>query len=125
MATAIGTDTVSTIARRHILPTIVDAIYGSNVLFYRMVKSNKKMIQGGVHIEQPVNYARSGLGGAYSGYEQLSTAAFDVLQAAVVRAGLVDALNGRNQLTVFAPTDAAFVSTLGAANEAARRGPRK
>jgi len=44
---------------------------------------------------------------------------FDVLQAAVVRAGLVDALNGPNQLTVFAPTDMAFVTTLGVANEAA------
>jgi len=47
MATAIGQDTVTTIARQHILPSIVDAIYGSNVLFYRMVKANKKMIQGG------------------------------------------------------------------------------
>ncbi|HEX7951094.1 MAG TPA: fasciclin domain-containing protein [Candidatus Limnocylindrales bacterium] len=36
---------------------------------------------------------------------------FDVLQAAVVEAGLVDALNGTDQYTVFAPTDAAFVST--------------
>ena len=44
---------------------------------------------------------------------------FDVLQAAVVRAGLVDALNGRTQYTVFAPTDAAFISTLGVADEAA------
>jgi uncharacterized surface protein with fasciclin (FAS1) repeats len=44
---------------------------------------------------------------------------FDVLQAAVIRAGLVDALNGTTQYTVFAPTDAAFVSTLGVANEAA------
>jgi len=44
---------------------------------------------------------------------------FDVLQAAVVRAGLVDALNGKTQYTVFAPTDAAFVTTLGAADEAA------
>src|SRR5689334_820658 len=44
---------------------------------------------------------------------------FDVLQAAVVRAGLVDALNGTKQYTVFAPTDAAFVTTLGVANEAA------
>ena len=43
---------------------------------------------------------------------------FDVLQAAVVRAGLVDALNGTTQYTVFAPTDAAFVTTLGAASEA-------
>ena len=37
---------------------------------------------------------------------------FDVLQAAVVEAGLVGALNSTdNQYTVFAPTDAAFVST--------------
>jgi uncharacterized surface protein with fasciclin (FAS1) repeats len=42
---------------------------------------------------------------------------FDVLQAAVVRAGLVDALNGKGQYTVFAPTDAAFVATLGVATE--------
>jgi uncharacterized surface protein with fasciclin (FAS1) repeats len=44
---------------------------------------------------------------------------FDVLQTPVVRAGLVDALNGSTQHTVFAPTDAAFVSTLGVADEAA------
>ena len=44
---------------------------------------------------------------------------FDVLQAAVVRAGLVDALNGTTQYTVFAPTDMAFVATLGVADEAA------
>jgi len=44
---------------------------------------------------------------------------FDVLQAAVARAGLVDALNGTKQYTVFAPTDAAFVTTLGVADEAA------
>lgn len=44
---------------------------------------------------------------------------FDVLQAAVTRAGLVDALNGTTRYTVFAPTDLAFVKTLGVANEAA------
>jgi uncharacterized surface protein with fasciclin (FAS1) repeats len=44
---------------------------------------------------------------------------FDVLQAAVVRAGLVDVLNGAGQFTVFAPTDMAFVTTLGVADEAA------
>lgn len=36
------------------------------------------------------------------------TGEFDHLVAAVVRAGLVDTLNGNRQLTVFAPTDAAF-----------------
>ena len=44
---------------------------------------------------------------------------FDVLQAAVIRAGLVEALNGTTQYTVFAPTDLAFVTTLGVADEAA------
>jgi uncharacterized surface protein with fasciclin (FAS1) repeats len=44
---------------------------------------------------------------------------FDVLQAAVIRAGLVDVLNGTSQYTVFAPTDLAFVTSLGVANEAA------
>lgn len=33
---------------------------------------------------------------------------FDILVAAVQEAGLVDALSGRQQLTVFAPTDNAF-----------------
>ena len=44
---------------------------------------------------------------------------FDVLQAAVVRAGLVDTLNGKGQYTVFAPTDQAFITTLKVADEAA------
>src|SRR5687767_9077303 len=44
---------------------------------------------------------------------------FDVLQAAVVRAGLLDTLNGSGQYTVFAPTDQAFVTTLNAGTEEA------
>lgn len=43
---------------------------------------------------------------------------FDVLQAAVVKAELVDTLNGTKQYTVFAPTDAAFVKYLGTNTEA-------
>jgi uncharacterized surface protein with fasciclin (FAS1) repeats len=39
-----------------------------------------------------------------------STGEFDHLIAAVVRTGLFDMLDGRRQLTVFAPTDAAFES---------------
>jgi uncharacterized surface protein with fasciclin (FAS1) repeats len=36
---------------------------------------------------------------------------FDVLEAAVIEAGLAGALSSDTQLTVFAPTDAAFVSS--------------
>lgn len=42
---------------------------------------------------------------------------FDVLQEAVVRVGLADALNGKSQLTVFAPTDEAFIKSLNATDE--------
>jgi uncharacterized surface protein with fasciclin (FAS1) repeats len=42
---------------------------------------------------------------------------FDLLQAAVIKAGLVDALNGNTQYTVFAPTDAAFVAALSPLSE--------
>lgn len=46
---------------------------------------------------------------------------FDVLEAAAVKAGtgVTNVLSGSTQITVFAPTDAAFVSYLGVANEAA------
>jgi len=46
---------------------------------------------------------------------------FDVLEAAAIKAGsgVTNVLSGSTQLTVFAPTDAAFVSYLGVANEAA------
>ena len=40
---------------------------------------------------------------------------FETLVAALDRAGLVDALDGRRQFTVFAPTDAAFAAFLDAA----------
>jgi uncharacterized surface protein with fasciclin (FAS1) repeats len=36
---------------------------------------------------------------------------FDILQAAVIEAGLVGALDGNRRLTVVAPTDAGFVAT--------------
>jgi uncharacterized surface protein with fasciclin (FAS1) repeats len=43
---------------------------------------------------------------------------FDILQAAVIEAGLVDALSGKKQYTVFAPTDAAFVEAFSAPESA-------
>ncbi len=46
---------------------------------------------------------------------------FDVLEAAAIKAGtdVTDVLSGSTQITVFAPTDAAFVAYLDVANEAA------
>lgn len=43
---------------------------------------------------------------------------FDILREAVLATGLDSALSGRRQLTVFAPTDQAFLDLTGKSNEA-------
>lgn len=83
MATAIGQDTVTSIARRYIMPEIADTIYNSNILFYRLTKANKKMVQGGYQIEHPIQYARPTNVQAYSGFDVLNVAPFDVVRNAV------------------------------------------
>ena len=82
MPSAIGTDTITSLSRRMILPEIVDAVYNSNPLFFRLTKANKKVVQGGTHIEKPIQVGRPNQAGAYSGFDVLNTAPFDVIQNA-------------------------------------------
>lgn len=78
MPSPIGTDVLTSISRRHIMPEIVDNIYDSNPLFYRLNKSNRKIV-GGTHIEVPVMYARFSAGGTYSGYDVLTVSPSDTV----------------------------------------------
>lgn len=80
MATPIGTNTVTAIARRYILPQITDQIYASNVLLYRLMKGNKRIVQGGTQIEIPLMYARFNTGGPYSGYQPFNTTPSDTIK---------------------------------------------
>ena len=80
---AIGTNTITSIARHFIMPQITDQIYGSNVLLYRLLKGNKKMVQGGTQIEIPLLYKRWTTGGAYSGYDTFDTTPHDTIRNAV------------------------------------------
>lgn len=80
MATPIGTNALTAISRRYILPQIVDNIYNSNVLFFRLNRAGKKMVQGGTQIEVPLMYSRFGTGGAYSGYDVLSVVPSDTVK---------------------------------------------
>lgn len=82
MATPIGTNTVTAISRRYIEPQIADQVYASNPLFYRLIRSNRKMIQGGTQIEFPVMYSRWSNGGFYSGFDVLDVAPSDTIQNA-------------------------------------------
>lgn len=81
MATPIGTSTVTAIARQYILPQITDQIYGSNVILYRLLQGNKRLIQGGTQIEVPVLYSRFAAGGAYSGFDVLATTPSDTIKS--------------------------------------------
>lgn len=79
----IGTNTVTAIARHFILPQITDQIYQSNVLLKRILQGNKRMVQGGTHIEVPLLYGRWTTGGAYSGYDQFDTTPHDTVKNAL------------------------------------------
>ena len=81
--TAIGANTITSIARHFIMPQITDQIYGSNVLLYRLMKGNKRMVQGGTQIEVPLMYKRFSTGGAYSGYDVFDTTPHDTIRNAV------------------------------------------
>jgi hypothetical protein len=78
--TAIGTNTVTAIARRYIIPRIVDNVYGSNVLFSRWNRMNKIVIKGGTQIEVPLMYTAMAAGGWYSGYQLLNVQPTDSIQ---------------------------------------------
>lgn len=83
MPTAIGQDTVTSIARHYIMPEIVDNIYGSNPIFFRLSKANKKLIQGGTQIEVPLMYGRFNAGGPYRGFDLLNVSPADTVKNAV------------------------------------------
>jgi hypothetical protein len=80
MTTPIGTDTVTSVARRYILPEVVDNVYNSNVITFRLNSANKRLIQGGTQIEVPLMYARFAAGGPYRGYDLLNVAPSDTVK---------------------------------------------
>jgi len=81
--TPIGTNTVTAISRRLILPEIADNVYKSNPFFFRANAAHRKSVQGGTQIEQPLMYTNMTSYGWYSGFDQLNTAPSDTVQNAV------------------------------------------
>lgn len=83
MATAIGTNQLTSLSRNYVLPQVIDQIYRSNVMFFRLNSMNKKIVQGGTQIEVPLNYTRRAAGGFYTGYQQLDTSPSDTVKNGV------------------------------------------
>lgn len=80
MATPIGTALVSSISRRYIMPDVVDTVYNSNVVTFRLLAQSKKMVQGGTQIEVPAMYQAFSNGGPYQGYSLLDVAPNDTVK---------------------------------------------
>ena len=81
MATPVGTNTYNTIAREFCLPDLVDQVYGSSPLFFRLNSANRILVRGGKHIEQGNVTKKRNVGGAFSGYDVLDSAPADTLEA--------------------------------------------
>lgn len=78
---AIGQDTLTSIARHYILPQVTDNAYlKNNALLYRLIRSNKRMVQGGTQIEVPMMYRRFNTGGTYRGFDLLNVAPQDTIK---------------------------------------------
>jgi hypothetical protein len=82
MATPIGTDTLTSVTRRYILRDIPDNVYTRNLLTFRLIKANKRSIQGGSQIEQPLLYKDLDYGGSYSGAQVLAMGPSETIKSA-------------------------------------------
>jgi hypothetical protein len=67
--TLIGTDEITSLSRRVILPFITDQVYASNALYFRLNAANRKRYEGGTHVEAPFMYRRLTNGGAFRGFD--------------------------------------------------------
>lgn len=73
MPSIIGADEVSAISRHIVMSVITDQVYGSNAMFWRWNRANKRQYQGGMHIEAPFITSLWSNGGPYQGFEVLDT----------------------------------------------------
>lgn len=80
---AVGTATLNSIVRHYILPQVTDNVYlKNNALLYRLIRTNKRMVQGGTQIEIPLLYKRFSVGGTYRGFDLLDVAPQDTIKNA-------------------------------------------
>lgn len=80
----VGTDYITSISERYVLPEIQEHAYDTNALYWRINQANKKQFAGGFQYEIPHNYAKFNAGGAYSGYSVLPTSPQDTVKNGVM-----------------------------------------
>lgn len=83
MPTPIGVNTLTSLVDRHLIEEIVDNVYTSNALLFRLIQGNKKIVQGGTQIEAPIIVSDFNAGGFYQGGEMLTMTPQDTVRNAV------------------------------------------
>jgi len=79
MVTPVGTDVITSLSRRYVMPRIVDNFYRSSPLFFRLNRA-RRVIPGGYQLEIPAMYKGLVGGGPYSGYGVISTSPSDTVK---------------------------------------------
>ena len=81
-STTINWDALSSLTRDKFLPVLVDNIFNSNPLAVKLLKNAEKL-DGGRKIITPLEYAKNGAQGFYSGYDVLDTTPSDPVTSGV------------------------------------------
>lgn len=78
---ALNYNNLTALTRDKFLPVLVDNIFNSNVLTFKLLKNAEKL-DGGKKIITPIEYGKNGSQGFYAGYDALSTTDTDIITAA-------------------------------------------
>lgn len=69
---ALSYDSLSAVTRDKFIPVLVDNIFNSNILTFKMLKNSEPAASGN-KVLQPIEYATTGSKGFYDGYDVLDT----------------------------------------------------
>lgn len=102
-------DSLTAVTRDKFIPVLVDNIFNSNILTFKMLK-NSEPVASGNKVLQPIEYAKTGSKGFYNGYDVLDTtpqelftdASYDWVQchASITYSGREEALNSGSERVI-------------------------
>jgi len=106
---ALSYDSLTAVTKDKFIPVMVDNIFNSNILTFKMLK-NSEPIATGNKVLQPIEYATSSSKGFYNGYDVLDTtpqevftdASYDWVQchASITYSGREEALNSGSERVI-------------------------
>jgi hypothetical protein len=78
---ALNYNNLTALTRDKFIPVLVDNIFNSNVLTFKLLKNAEKL-DGGKKILTPIEYGKNASQGFYSGYDTLTTANTEIVSSA-------------------------------------------